>query len=112
VAKNKLDTLTQGERNYWSWKAELDELTIKAHKTEEQKVDLLKKNISPKMKDLALTLSRKIGEADYGGWSDQMDILALNLQDHNHQAKVSNPNPSGYRPGNQPTNYHSTDACW
>ncbi len=103
VAKNKLDTLTQGERNYWSWKAELDELMIKAHKTEEQKVDLLKKNMSPKMKDLAVTLSRKIGEADYEGWSDQMDVFALNLQDHNHQAKVSNPKPSGYRPGNQPT---------
>src|SRR5438045_1246556 len=37
VAKNKLDTLTQGERNYWSWKAELDELMIKTNKTEEQK---------------------------------------------------------------------------
>jgi len=102
VAKNKLETLTQGERNYWSWKAELDELMIKAHKTEEQKVDLLKKNMSPKMKDLAVTLSRKISEADYEGWSDQMDVFALNLQDHNHQAKVSNPKPSGYRPGNQP----------
>jgi hypothetical protein len=102
VAKNKLDTLTQGERNYWSWKAELDELMIKAHKTEEQKVDLLKKHMSPKMKDLAITLSRKIGEGDYEGWSDQMDVFALNLQDHNHQAKLSNSKPSGYRPGNQP----------
>ena len=67
AAKNKLDTLSQGERNYWSWKAELDELMIKANKTEEQKVDLLKKNISPKMKDLALTLSRKIDDANYKG---------------------------------------------
>ena len=102
IAKNKLDTLTQGERNYWSWKAELDELMIKAHKTEEQKVDFLKKHMSPKMKDLALTLSRKIGDSDYQGWSDQMDVFALNLQDHNHQAKVSNSKLSGYRPGNQP----------
>jgi hypothetical protein len=54
------------------------------------------------MKDLAITLSRKIGEGDYEGWSDQMDVFALNLQDHNHLAKVSNPKPGGYRPGNQP----------
>jgi len=33
-------------------------------------VDLLKKNISPKIKDLAFTLSRKIGDADYKGWSE------------------------------------------
>jgi hypothetical protein len=105
VAKNKLDTLTQGGRNYWSWKAELDELMIKAHKTEGQKVDLLKKNISPKMKDLALTLSHNISEADYEGWSDQMDIFALNLQEHNHQAEVSHPKSSGHRFGNQPSQH-------
>jgi len=67
AAKNKLDTLSQGECNYWSWKVELNKLIIKANKTEEQKVDLLKKNISLKIKDLALTLSRKIGNADYKG---------------------------------------------
>ena len=32
-------------------------------------MDLLKKNISFKIKDLALTLSRKIGDANYKGWS-------------------------------------------
>ena len=67
MAKNKLDTLSQGERNYWSQKAELNKLIIKANKTKEQKVDLLKKNISLKIKDLALTLSCKIGDANYKG---------------------------------------------
>jgi hypothetical protein len=38
---------------------------IKAHKTEEQKVDILRKNISLKIKDLALILSCKISKADY-----------------------------------------------
>ena len=101
VAKNKLDTLYQGERNYWSWKAELDELMIKANKTEEQKVDLLKKNVSSKIKDLALTLSRKIGDADYKGWSEQMDVFAHNLQNHAHHTKLNTAKPStagGYRP--------------
>ena len=42
-------------------------------------MDLLKKNISSKIKDLALTLSRKIGDADYKGWSKQMDVFAHNL---------------------------------
>jgi hypothetical protein len=65
VVKNKLDTLTQDECNYWFWKAELDELLIKACKTEKQKVNILRKNISLKMKDLALTLSCKISKADY-----------------------------------------------
>lgn len=98
VAKNRLDTLSQGERNYWSWKAELDELMTKAHKTEEQKVDLLKKNISSKMKTLVLNLPSRIGAADYNGWSEQMDVFARNLQDHTHQAKLNNPKPSGHPP--------------
>ena len=42
-------------------------------------MDLLKKNISPKIKDLALTLSRKIDDANYKGWSEQMDVFAYNL---------------------------------
>jgi len=98
VAKNKLDTLTQGERNYWSWKVELDELMIKANKTEEQKVDLLKKNVSHKIRDLVLTLSHKLGDADYNGWSEQMDVFAHNLQNHTHQAKLNN--TSNYHPSN------------
>jgi hypothetical protein len=65
IAKNKLDTLTQDEHNYWSWKAELDELLIKVYKTEKQKVNILRKNISLKIKDLVLTLSCKISKADY-----------------------------------------------
>src|SRR5437667_3972289 len=82
VAKNKLDTLTQGERNYWSWKAELDELMIKANKTQEQKVDLLKKNVSHKIRDVVLTLSHKLGDADYNGRSDHMDGSAHTLSTH------------------------------
>ena len=42
-------------------------------------MDLLRKNISPKIKDLALTLNYKINNADYKGWSKQMDIFAHNL---------------------------------
>ena len=42
-------------------------------------MDLLKKNISSKIKDLALTLSRKIGNANYKGWSKQIDVFAYNL---------------------------------
>jgi len=42
-------------------------------------VDLLKKNILSKIKDLALTLSRKINDANYKGWSKQMDVFAYNL---------------------------------
>ena len=38
---------------------------IKINKTKEQKVDLFKKNIFFKIKDLALTLSYKIGNNNY-----------------------------------------------
>ena len=65
LAKNKLDSFNQGERNYWSWKAELDELMAKANKTEEQKVELLNKNVSAKMKNLVVTLNEQIDEGDY-----------------------------------------------
>jgi len=52
-------------------------------------VDLLKKNILLKMKDLALTLSCKIGDADYEGWSKQMDVFAYNLQNYAHYIKLN-----------------------
>ena len=40
---------------------------IKVNKTKKQKVDLLKKNISFKIKDLAFTLSYKINNTNYKG---------------------------------------------
>ena len=42
-------------------------------------MDLYKKNIFFKMKRLAFTLSRKINNTNYKGWSKQMDIFAYNL---------------------------------
>jgi len=35
VAKNKLNYFPQGERNYWSWKGELNKLIVRARKTDE-----------------------------------------------------------------------------
>ena len=67
MAKNKLNTLSQNKCNYQSWKAELNKLIIKINKTKEQKVDLLKKNIFFKIKDLALTLNYKISDNNYKG---------------------------------------------
>ena len=52
-------------------------------------MDLLKKNISPKIKDLALTLSRKINNANYKGWSKQIDVFTYNLQNHAYYAKLN-----------------------
>jgi hypothetical protein len=52
-------------------------------------VDLFKKNISSKIKDLALTLNYKIGNADYKDWSKQMDVFAYNLQNHTHYTKLN-----------------------
>jgi len=52
-------------------------------------VDLLKKNTSPKIKDLALTLSRKINDADYKGWSEQIDMFAYNLQNYAYYTKLN-----------------------
>jgi len=52
-------------------------------------VDLLKKNILLKIKDLALTLSRKIGDANYKGWSKQMDVFAYNLQNYAYYIKLN-----------------------
>ena len=62
-------------------------------------MDLLKKNISFKIKDLALTLSYKIGNANYKGWSKQIDIFTYNLQNYTHYTKLNTAKPntaSGY----------------
>jgi len=52
-------------------------------------VDLLKKNILLKIKDLALTLSRKISDANYKGWSKQIDVFIYNLQNYAHYIKLN-----------------------
>ena len=52
-------------------------------------MDLLRKNTSPKIKDLALTLSYKINNADYKGWSEQMDVFVYNLQNHAYYTKLN-----------------------
>src|SRR5438046_10017069 len=70
----------------------------KANNTEVHKVNLLKKKFSHKIRDLVLTLSHKLGDADYNGWSEQMDVFAHNLQNHTHQAKSNN--TSNYCPSN------------
>ena len=65
MAKNKLDTLYQNKHNYWFWKIKFNKLIIKTNKIKEQKMDLFKKNISFKIKNLAFTFSHKIDDANY-----------------------------------------------
>ena len=67
VVKNKLNYFPQGERNYQSWKGELDKLIIRAKKIDKQKVDLLQKFVSLKMEELVLRLAYKINNSDYIG---------------------------------------------
>ena len=55
---------------------------VRAKKTDEQKVDLLQKFISPKMEELVLGLAHKINDSDYIGWSKQMDMFAKNLANY------------------------------
>ena len=52
-------------------------------------MDLLKKNISFKIKDLALTLNYKISNAYYKGQSKQMDIFIYNLQNYTYYTKLN-----------------------
>ena len=52
-------------------------------------MDLLRKNISFKIKDLAFTISCKINDTDYKGWSEQMDMFAHNLQNHAYYTKLN-----------------------
>jgi hypothetical protein len=76
VSKNKLDNLPQGDRSYWSWKGELDELMNIARKTNKQEVDLLRKFVSLKMRDLFLTLHHEISSDDYAGWYCDSTVTA------------------------------------
>lgn len=88
TSKNKLDNFPQGDRNYWSWKAELDEHMTRAKKTNEQKVDLLRKWISTKMKDLVEGLPEEIPNNAYDKWSKQMDTFAKNIANRAHQTSL------------------------
>ena len=36
-SKNKLDNFRQNDRNYWSWKAELDELALKPRRLQNKR---------------------------------------------------------------------------
>jgi hypothetical protein len=88
TSKNKLDSFPQGDRNYWSWKAELDEHMTRAKKTDEQKVDLLRKWVSTKMKDLVEGLPEEIPNGAYDRWSKQMDTFAKNIANRAHQTSL------------------------
>lgn len=94
TAKHKLDDFPQKGRNYWSWKAELDEAMTRAKKTEEQKVDLLRKWINPKMKGLVTGLPHIIPDDDYDAWSKQMDTFARNLAILAHQENLEKKTPA------------------
>jgi len=59
-----------------------------ARKTNKQKIDLLQKFISPKIKKLALGLAHKINNSNYIGWSKQMDVFAKNLTNYAHQSNL------------------------
>lgn len=92
-AKDKLDLFFQGNRNYWSWKQELDELFVKARKTSEQKVDLLKTRVNDKIKDMFVTLDDPPADHDYDGWSKKADRFARNLDHRSHLAKLEKGTP-------------------
>ena len=64
-------------------------------------MDLLKKNIFFKIKDLALTISNKIDNTDYKGWSKQINMFVYNLQNHVYYTKLNatkQNTTSGYQP--------------
>ncbi|KAK4148347.1 hypothetical protein C8A00DRAFT_39129, partial [Chaetomidium leptoderma] len=77
-----------GNRNYWSWKQELDELFVKAKKTPEQKVDFLRTRVNSNIKDMFATLSEPPADGDYEAWSKKADRFARNLDHRNHLAKL------------------------
>jgi hypothetical protein len=92
-AKDKLDLFFQGNRNYWSWKQELDELFVKAKKTPEQKVDLLRTRVNGNIKDMFATLSEPPADCDYEGRSKKADRFARNLDHRDHLAKLEKSAP-------------------
>ena len=61
------------------------------------------------MKDLALTLSRKINDADYEGWGEQIDVFAHNLQNHAYHTKLNATKPSTAS-SYQPASLNNTSA--
>lgn len=95
-AKDKLDLFSQGNRNYWSWKQELDELFVKAKKTPEQKVDLLRTRVHDNIKDMFATLDEPPADDDYDGWSKKADRFARNLDHRDHLAKLEKGTPRSW----------------
>lgn len=94
-SKDRLDTFFQKERSYWPWKAELDELFVKAKKTPEQKVDLLRNRVNNAIKDMFVTLDNPPADDDYEGWSKKADRFARNLLHRDHLSKLEkNATPS------------------
>ncbi|KAK4121555.1 hypothetical protein N657DRAFT_647729 [Parathielavia appendiculata] len=82
------DIFFQKNRNYWSWKQELDELFVKAKKTPEQKVDLLKTRVNDKINDMFVTLDVPPRDNDYEGGSKKADRFARNLEHRDYLAKL------------------------
>ena len=59
-----------------------------ANKTGEQKVDLLRKFVSPKLDALVVTLAHEIADNDYTAWNAQMNTFAKGLMNHDHRLNL------------------------
>ncbi|KAI1005739.1 hypothetical protein K3495_g2474 [Podosphaera aphanis] len=84
----KFDNLQQGNRSFQNFLATFVALAAKCKKTEEQKVNALKKKVSSDIATAIKTLAQPPRRDNFDAWADQCQIFYNNQQEFNHNQKT------------------------
>lgn len=97
----KFDTLEQGHKPFQNFLAAFVALASKCRKTEEQKVEALKRKVSKEIAGMLKTLASPPKRDDFKAWADQCQVFYNNLTEYDHNQKLK---PAPQRNNNTLTN--------
>jgi hypothetical protein len=80
----KFDSCVQGKRPFQNFLAELVNLAAKCRKTDEQKVEALKKKVSQEIRDAIKNLPNPPKRDNFQAWADQCQVFYNNHQEYEH----------------------------
>jgi phage shock protein A len=94
-ARDKLDTMHQRGQSFQEWSAVVFPLLDKAGKTDEQKVEFLRKRINSKLQDALATHVDRPADDEWDKWVDLVRKLARNLDERDHNLKLKDNTNTG-----------------
>jgi hypothetical protein len=94
-ARDELDAMYQQEQPFQEWSAVVFPLLDKAGKTDEQKVEFLRKRINSKLQDALAPHVDRPADDEWDKWVDFVRKLARNLDERDHNLKLKDNTNTG-----------------